>query len=119
MTVPGIAQMEWETRLHIGGEEVNASAGATYTVSSPASGRHVATVADASVEDVNRAAVAASESFQRGVWRRRTAAQRGAVLYRIGQAKRPETRARKVSEFVAMLARGETVHPQKRTLDDV
>jgi betaine-aldehyde dehydrogenase len=85
VTVPEIAQMEWETRLHIGGEEVEAAERATYTVSSPASGRHVATVADASVEDVNRAAVAAAESFQRGAWRRRTAAQRGAVLYRIGE----------------------------------
>jgi uncharacterized protein YdeI (YjbR/CyaY-like superfamily) len=26
--------------------------------------------------------------------------------------KRPETRARKIAEFVAMLAHGETVHPQ-------
>ena len=39
---------------------------------------------------------------------------RYAVLYRIATAKRAETRARKIEEFVAMLARGETVHPQKR-----
>jgi uncharacterized protein YdeI (YjbR/CyaY-like superfamily) len=39
---------------------------------------------------------------------------RYAVLYRITTAKRAETRARKIEEFVAMLARGETVHPQKR-----
>lgn len=37
-------------------------------------------------------------------------ANRYAVLYRIGAAKRPETRARKIGEFVAMLERGETVH---------
>jgi uncharacterized protein YdeI (YjbR/CyaY-like superfamily) len=40
---------------------------------------------------------------------------RYAVLYRITTAKRAETRARRIDEFVAMLARGETVHPQKRT----
>jgi uncharacterized protein YdeI (YjbR/CyaY-like superfamily) len=35
---------------------------------------------------------------------------RYAVLYRIHDAKRPETRARRIDKFVAMLARGETLH---------
>jgi len=39
---------------------------------------------------------------------------RYAMLYRIATAKRAETRARKIEQFVAMLSRGETVHPQKR-----
>lgn len=39
-----------------------------------------------------------------------TGANRYAVLYRIGAVKRPETRARKITEFVAMLERSETVH---------
>lgn len=39
---------------------------------------------------------------------------RYAILYRIATAKRPETRTRRIEQFVAMLARGETVHPQKR-----
>ena len=39
-----------------------------------------------------------------------TGANRYAILYRIGTVKRPETRARKISEFVAMLERGETLH---------
>jgi uncharacterized protein YdeI (YjbR/CyaY-like superfamily) len=37
---------------------------------------------------------------------------RYAILYRIGTAKRADTRARRIREFVAMLARGETVYPQ-------
>jgi uncharacterized protein YdeI (YjbR/CyaY-like superfamily) len=37
-------------------------------------------------------------------------ANRYAVLYRIGASKKPETRARKIIDFVAMLARGETSH---------
>jgi uncharacterized protein YdeI (YjbR/CyaY-like superfamily) len=41
---------------------------------------------------------------------RLTGANRYAVLYRIGAAKKPETRARKIGEFVAMLERHETVH---------
>ena len=36
---------------------------------------------------------------------------RYAVLYRIQDAKRPETRARRIEQFVAMLARGEKLHP--------
>ncbi|HZK74302.1 MAG TPA: YdeI/OmpD-associated family protein, partial [Clostridia bacterium] len=43
---------------------------------------------------------------------------RYAILYRIGSAKRPETKARRIEQFVAMLGRGETIHPQKRTLPD-
>jgi uncharacterized protein YdeI (YjbR/CyaY-like superfamily) len=35
---------------------------------------------------------------------------RYAVLYRIHEAKRPETRARRIETFVQMLARGETLH---------
>lgn len=35
-----------------------------------------------------------------------------AVLYRIGAAKKAETRARKIESFVAMLERGETLHGQ-------
>jgi uncharacterized protein YdeI (YjbR/CyaY-like superfamily) len=40
---------------------------------------------------------------------------RYAVLYRIATAKRADTRARRIDQFVAMLARGETIHPQKST----
>ncbi len=37
-------------------------------------------------------------------------ANRYAVLYRIGEAKKPETRAARIVKFVAMLERGETLH---------
>ena len=43
-----------------------------------------------------------------------TRQNRYAVLYRIETAKRPETRQRRIEKFVAMLARGETIYPQKR-----
>jgi uncharacterized protein YdeI (YjbR/CyaY-like superfamily) len=45
-----------------------------------------------------------------------TSQNRYAILYRIDGAKRADTRQRRIEQFVAMLARGETVHPQKRTL---
>jgi uncharacterized protein YdeI (YjbR/CyaY-like superfamily) len=47
-----------------------------------------------------------------------TAQNRYSVLHRIDTAKRQETRSRRIEQFVAMLARGETVYPQKRTLGD-
>lgn len=37
---------------------------------------------------------------------------RYAVLWRIQTAAKPETRARRIAQLVAMLARGETIHPQ-------
>ncbi len=40
-------------------------------------------------------------------------ANRYAILYRIADAKRPETRTRRIETFVEMLARHETVHPAK------
>jgi uncharacterized protein YdeI (YjbR/CyaY-like superfamily) len=39
-----------------------------------------------------------------------TGANRYAILYRIGAVKRPDTRARKIASFLAMLERGETLH---------
>ena len=80
-----ITTQTFSGRLHIAGEEVEAEGGATYEVKSPASGRFVATVAAATPADVDRAVAAASDSFERGEWRRRSAASRAAVLYRISE----------------------------------
>jgi uncharacterized protein YdeI (YjbR/CyaY-like superfamily) len=38
---------------------------------------------------------------------------RYAILFRLQSAKKPETRAARLEKFVEMLARGETIHPQK------
>jgi uncharacterized protein YdeI (YjbR/CyaY-like superfamily) len=40
-------------------------------------------------------------------------ANRYAILYRIHNARKPETRAARIKKFVAMLVAGETLHPQK------
>ena len=48
-----------------------------------------------------------------------TRQNRFAILFRTTSAKRPETRARRIEQFVAMLARGETVYPQKASLDEL
>jgi uncharacterized protein YdeI (YjbR/CyaY-like superfamily) len=66
-------------------------------------------MASAQVPDDLRAALdadpAASAAFDA-----LDAANRYAILYRVGDARRPETRARRIETFVAMLARGERIH---------
>lgn len=42
-----------------------------------------------------------------------TSANRFALIHRVESMKRPESRTRKITEMVEMLARGETLHPQK------
>jgi uncharacterized protein YdeI (YjbR/CyaY-like superfamily) len=39
-----------------------------------------------------------------------TGANRYAILYRVHEAKKPETRAARIAKFVAMCAQGETIH---------
>lgn len=58
------------------------------------------------------AAALAAEPMAKAMFGQLTAQNRYAILHRIEAVKRPETRARKIAEFVAMLKRGETVHPQ-------
>jgi uncharacterized protein YdeI (YjbR/CyaY-like superfamily) len=41
-------------------------------------------------------------------------ANRYAILYRIHDAKKPETRAQRIEKYTSMLSRGETIHPVKR-----
>jgi uncharacterized protein YdeI (YjbR/CyaY-like superfamily) len=56
-------------------------------------------------------ALAASPSA-RATFLKLTSANRYSILYRIESAKKIETRARRIEQFVEMLARGETIHPQ-------
>jgi uncharacterized protein YdeI (YjbR/CyaY-like superfamily) len=41
---------------------------------------------------------------------------RYAILYRVQDAKRPETRARRIAQFVEMLAEGRTLYPEGRRM---
>ena len=68
--------------------------------------------ASATVPDDLAAALAANPEAS-AMFSRLSGANRFAVLFRVETAKRPDTRARRVEQLVAMLARGETIHPQK------
>jgi uncharacterized protein YdeI (YjbR/CyaY-like superfamily) len=61
-------------------------------------------------------AALAAEPRARAMFEILSSQNRYAILYRVTKAKRSETRARNIARFVAMLARGETPYPQKRTL---
>ena len=73
-------------------------------------------VADHEVPDDLAAALAATPRAA-AMFEILTSQNRFAILFRIGQAKRADTKARRIEQFVSMLARGETIYPQRRTLD--
>jgi uncharacterized protein YdeI (YjbR/CyaY-like superfamily) len=59
------------------------------------------------------AALAADEQAQ-AMFATLSSQNRYAILRRVGEAKRADTRARRIEQYVAMLARGETLYPQRR-----
>ena len=59
------------------------------------------------------AAALAGRPDAAAMFSRLTSQNRYAILYRLGQTKRADTRARKLASFVEMLERGETVYPQR------
>ena len=60
------------------------------------------------------AAALAANSPALAMFEKLDASNRYAFLYRVTTAKRAETRRKRIELFLAMLARGETIHPQGR-----
>ena len=56
-----------------------------------------------------------AEPKAQAMFERLSRQNRYAILYRIATAKRADTRARRIQQFVTMLTRGETIYPQSRT----
>jgi len=80
-----------------------------------ADGRWAAAYAPSSEAEVPAdlvAAIAADPAAQ-AMFDILTKANRFALIHRLNSVKRAETRERKLGEFVAMLARHETIYPQK------
>lgn len=61
----------------------------------------------------------AAEPRAQAWWEVLTSTNRFAICYRLQDAKRPETRARRLARFVADLADGRPPYPQKRRPDGV
>lgn len=95
-------------------------AGLAAVAAAKADGRWEAAYAGSATIEVPTELSAAldAEPRARAMFEILTSQNRYAILYPLATVKRAETRARRVQEFVSMLARGETVHPQKRKLDD-
>ncbi len=78
--------------------------------------RAYAPPSEAVVPDDLAAAIAADPAAQ-AMFDVLTKANRFALIQRLWQVKRADTRERKIGEFVAMLARQETVYPQRAKPD--
>jgi len=109
----GIAErLESEGRMH--------PAGRAEVERAKADGRWNAAYAGPASIDVpaDLAAALAAEPRAQAMFEALNSQNRYAILYRIATAKRADTRARRIDQFVAMLARGETIYPQKRSQPD-
>jgi uncharacterized protein YdeI (YjbR/CyaY-like superfamily) len=105
--VGNVARLEAEGRI--------LPAGIAAVEAAKADGRWDAAYAAQSESEVPpalQAAIAADPAAQ-AMFDVLTKSNRFALIHRIGAVKRAETRERKIAEFVAMLARHETIYPQK------
>jgi aldehyde dehydrogenase (NAD+) len=71
-------------RLIINGEAVDAASGKTFTTVNPATEEPICTVAEAGVEDVDRAVRAARTAFDSGPWPKMKPAERQRILFKLG-----------------------------------
>jgi uncharacterized protein YdeI (YjbR/CyaY-like superfamily) len=109
--VARVAQLRSEGRMQPAGEaEIERAQG---------DGRWAAAYAGQAATDVPADVAAALAKAPRALamFAILTAQNRYAILYRVDAAKRAATRSARIEQFVAMLGRGETVYPQRRTLD--
>jgi uncharacterized protein YdeI (YjbR/CyaY-like superfamily) len=105
--VANVARLDAEGRM--------LPAGRAAVEAAQANGRWAAAYAPSSEAEVPAdlmAAIAADPAAQ-AMFDVLTKANRFALIHRVNSVKRAETRERKIGEFVAMLARHETVYPQK------
>ena len=102
-----IKRLESESRMH--------PAGIAEVERAKADGRWKAAYAGPSSIKVPRqlAAALAAEPKAKKMFANLNSQNRYAILYRVTTAARPQTRAQRIEKFVAMLARGETIYPQK------
>jgi uncharacterized protein YdeI (YjbR/CyaY-like superfamily) len=101
-----IARLEMEGRM--------LPAGRAAVEAAKADGRWQAAYAPQSEAEVPAALVAAiaANPAAQAMFDVLTKSNRYALIYRLGSLKRAETRERKIGEFVAMLARHESIYPQ-------
>ena len=72
-------------RLLIDGEWKDARSGKTFATVNPADEHEIAKVAEADGDDVDAAVAAGRRALESGPWRKMTAAERGKILWRMGE----------------------------------
>src|SRR2546426_10246260 len=97
-------------RLFIGGQWVDAVAATTFTTVNPATEEPITQVAEGRAEDIDRAVKAARQAFE-GPWARVSAADRGRMLWRVGDL--IESRLAEIAE-VEQLDSGKTITESSR-----
>ncbi|MDQ2879677.1 MAG: YdeI/OmpD-associated family protein [Pseudomonadota bacterium] len=114
---PRKARSKWSQKNRQRAEELLAAerihpAGQAEIDAAKNDGRWAAAYAPASTATVpdDLATALDAEPKARAFFDTLTGANRYAILYRVHDAKKPETRAGRIAKFVAMCARGETVH---------
>jgi aldehyde dehydrogenase (NAD+) len=71
------------TKLLINGQWVNSVSGKTFPSINPATGDVLTQISEADAADVDKAVAAARAAFEEGPWRKMTASQRGALMYKL------------------------------------
>src|SRR3982751_669538 len=72
-----------QTKMLIDGKWVNSAGGRTFETINPATGDVIAHVAEGEAADADKAVKAARRAFEKGLWRKMSARERGRVLYKL------------------------------------
>jgi uncharacterized protein YdeI (YjbR/CyaY-like superfamily) len=102
-----VARLEQTQRMHAAGRREVDAAKADGRWDAAYAGQATAVVPD----DLQRALDASPAAAR--LFAQLDSRNRYAILYRVGSVKKPETRAKKITDFVAALERGETPYPRK------
>ena len=98
-------------RLYIGGQWVEPASGATFKTINPATEKPLAEIAEGRAEDVDRAVKAARAAFSGGDWPKMSPADRGRLLWKIGDL--IESRLKEIAE-IETLDSGKTITEASR-----
>src|SRR5260370_22933263 len=71
------------TKLLINGKWVNSVSGKTFPTINPSTGDAITQVAESDAADVDKAVAAARAAFDKGPWRKMSAAERGVLMYKL------------------------------------
>ena len=71
-------------KMLIDGKWIDSASGKTFPVYDPATGNVITQVAEGDTEDIERAVVSARRAFESGPWSGMTPAERGRIIWKIG-----------------------------------